>query len=136
MCKNISDVLGKNFNANYDPSTNPAYTYYKQQEVINIVAINQHSNLVSKVGLNRPIFIFEYDQNISKIYLGTTNYTTEKVSIGKLNFQKIVAENKGTLLEVYVLDHQRTDRFNVRVLLPVDHKDINKLDINLKDLRY
>ncbi len=109
MCKEISDFLGKKFEANFDPNTNAAYAFFRQQKVINIVEINKHSNLVSRVGLNRPIFIFEYDQKVSKIYLGTNKYITKNVSIGKLNAKKIIAEYEGTLLEIYVIDHHRDE---------------------------
>ena len=74
FAEGISNLLGKKFDQDYNPKTNPAYPFFRQLNIIDIIEINKYSNLVSDVGANRPIIIMEYDEKISTIYLGTTNY--------------------------------------------------------------
>ncbi len=113
----FSTLLGKNFQQDYNSRTNPAYPFFRQLNIIDIIEINKYSNFMSDVGPDRPIIIMEYDEKISTIYLGTTNYFVESVLIQeKFTFKKIQAYYGSRLLIVYVFDHQKYDSFNVKVL--------------------
>ena len=70
----LSTLLGKKIDSDYLPRTNPAYLYFRQPNIIDIIEINKYSNSVSDIGPDRPIIIMEYDEKISTIYLGTTNF--------------------------------------------------------------
>jgi hypothetical protein len=109
-------MLGKKFEREFDSRTNPAFPYFRQLNIIDIVEINKYSNFISSVGPNRPIIIMEYDEKLSQICLGTQKYLTTTIRVGNFNLMKITADYEGEILTVYVFDHQKYDKFNVRLL--------------------
>lgn len=109
-------MLGKKFEREFDSRTNPAFPYFRQLNVIDIVEINKYSNFISSVGPNRPIIVMEYDEKLSQISLGTHKYISTSIKVGNFNFKKITADYSGEILTIYVFDHQKYDEFNVRLL--------------------
>ncbi len=91
----FAKLLGKPFDPIYIPSTNPAYVLIRQPSIINIVEINKYSNSISKVGPNRPILIFEYDRELSSIYVGG-KYNVQQIKVDKYEFKKITTEIDGS----------------------------------------
>ena len=102
--------------ATYVPREAPVYVYIRTPHIIDIVVINNHSNFVSDVGLNRPIIILEYDEKVSSIYLGTMDYNISEVIIDGYLFKKITTRQADKELFVFVFDHQKYDTFNLVIL--------------------
>lgn len=69
--------------------------------------------MISKVGLNRPIVILEYDRELSQIYLGTESYTIDEVKVDSYTFKRIKVQANGNQLLVYVLNHYKYSDFRL-----------------------